>query len=504
MRKFNTSGPNILEKHYTLPRLELIERGKDLVYNERYFTIWAPRQTGKSTYFRLLADTLREEGYKVCYVNFENFKEGSKEDFLADLKDELTDQWQIPFESDTLIKVFRQIENIKNEKCVLIIDEVEGINPKYFNTVLHTIRKAYHSRQRHCLKSVVLVGVSNVVGVVKDNASPFNIADNLNVPYFTNEETAELLSQHEFETRQFFDQSVKKKISYITANQPGLVNALAYQLVADFPKKEVIEYADYLVVEDWFLTEAIDKNINNIISKAEDEREFVEMLLFQDVNIRFHINRPEIKVLFVNGIIAKDGDGYVCFRVPLYQKVLYMVFYPYMNGESKRIGSTIDVDTYFTDDGSLLIDKVIDSYKKYALRRKFRYFREKNKHGRYMTLKEATLVYSFETYLTAFLDMVDGKTYIEAQTGVGRTDLLINVGGQEFVVEAKVYSNIVKFRRGKKQLAQYVKSLSLDSGIYLVFVESEIKNDKVTEGSETIDGVLIKTHLVPYNLDKDF
>jgi hypothetical protein len=82
--------------------------------------------------------------------------------------------------------------------------------------------------------------------------------------------------------------------------------------------------------------------------------------------------------------------------------------------------------------------------------------------------------------------------------------LIINVNQEEFVVEAKVYSDIVKFRRGKKQLAQYAKSLSLPSAIYLVFVESEITNENVIEGNEMEDGILIKTHLVPYNLDKDF
>ncbi len=504
MRTFNTSGPNIIKQHYTLPRLDLIEKGKKMVYADRYFTIWAPRQTGKSTYFRLLADTLREEGYKVCYVNFESFKQASEADFIIYLKEELSKQWNIPFQTETLSSIFHLIENIGNEKCVLIIDEVEGINPQFFNSVLHTIRKAYHSRQSHCLKSVILVGVSNIVGVVKDNASPFNIADNFNIPYFTNEETLELFNQHERETGQLFDPTVKKKISYITANQPGLVNAFANQLVTDYPDKPIIDYADYLKVEDWFLTEAIDKNINNIINKAEEHRSFVEMLLFKDVKIRFQINRTDIKTLFVNGVIAKDADGFVCFRVPLYQKCLYMAFYPYTNGEAERVGATINVEDYFTADGTLLIEKVIESYKIYALRRKFRYFREKNKKGHYITLKEATLVYSFETYLTAFLDMVDGKTYIEAQTGVGRTDLLINVGGQEFVVEAKIYSDIVKFGRGKKQLAQYVKSLSLTSGIYLVFMESDINNEKVTEAPEVIDGILIKTYLVPYNLDKDF
>ena len=504
MRRFNTSGPNIVQLHYTLPRPDLIEKGKDMVYNDRYFTIWAPRQTGKSTYFGMLAQKLRQEGYLVCHVNFENFKQASIEDFLNNLHFNLLRYWHIDFSKWSLPNTFTEITKIKDGKFVLIIDEVEGINPDYFGTFLHSIRNVYHSRSDHALKSVILVGVSNILGIVKDNASPFNIADNLNIPYFTNEETIQLLKQHETETGQLFDPKVISKISYITANQPGLVNAFANQLVTDYPEKPVIEYPDYLKVEDWFLTEAIDKNINNIINKAEEHREFLETLLFKDVKIRFQINRKEIKSLYVNGIIAKGEDGNVCFRVPLYQKCIYMAFYPYMNGESDRIGSTINTDDYFAADGSLNLELVIEAYKKYALRRKFRYFREKNAKGSYVTLKEATLVYSFETYITAFLGMVDGKTYVEAQTGTGRTDLLINVANREFVVEAKVYSDIAKFRKGKIQLAQYVKSLSLDSGIYLVFVESEITNPNLFESNEIVEGILIKTYLVPYNLKKDF
>jgi hypothetical protein len=52
MRTFNASGPNIFLRHYTLHRQALVEKGIQLVQNERYFTIWAPRQTGKSTYFK--------------------------------------------------------------------------------------------------------------------------------------------------------------------------------------------------------------------------------------------------------------------------------------------------------------------------------------------------------------------------------------------------------------------------------------------------------------------
>ncbi len=47
MRKFNTSGPNFPEEHFTIERNDLLVKGIELVETKRYFTIWAPRQTGK-------------------------------------------------------------------------------------------------------------------------------------------------------------------------------------------------------------------------------------------------------------------------------------------------------------------------------------------------------------------------------------------------------------------------------------------------------------------------
>jgi predicted AAA+ superfamily ATPase len=71
---FNTSGPNISDKHYTLKREYLIPKGVQLVTDDRYFTIWAPRQTGKTTYFISLAKKLKTLGYQVLQTNLENFK----------------------------------------------------------------------------------------------------------------------------------------------------------------------------------------------------------------------------------------------------------------------------------------------------------------------------------------------------------------------------------------------------------------------------------------------
>jgi AAA-like domain len=504
MRYFNTSGPNIPDKHYTLPRLSLIEEGAEKIRDERYFTIWAPRQTGKSTYFRLLAEYLEKEGYKVAYVNFENFRNAKISAFLNNFHFNLSTFWGIDFTPFDLEDTFTEITKINDRKLVLIIDEVEGINPSFFGAFLHGIRNAYHSRTSHGLKSVVLVGVSNIVGVVQDNASPFNIADNLNVPYFTNDETLELLAQHETETGQLFDPSVKTKISEITANQPGLVNGFARQLVENYPTNPTITYENYLQVEDWYLTEAIDKNISNIINKAQQHRPFVERLLFTEEKIKFQINREVVKVLYTNGVIKKDPEGYITFWVPLYKKCLYSTFYPYMNGEGNRIRGDVDSDSFILPSGHLDIDKIIENYKVYALRRGFRYFREKDADGSYISLKEAALMYSFDTYINALVALVGGKTYIEPTVALGRSDMIINHKGQEYVVETKVYSDTVQFADGKTQLAYYIKGLNLTTGIYLVFVRSTIDNPKIIEKIDTIEGIEIKTHLVRYDLKTDF
>lgn len=75
-RYFNTSGPNIPDEHFTLPREKLIQRGLDLAARRRYFTIWAPRQTGKSTYFRMLAKELEgKKGGQAKYLPFREQEE---------------------------------------------------------------------------------------------------------------------------------------------------------------------------------------------------------------------------------------------------------------------------------------------------------------------------------------------------------------------------------------------------------------------------------------------
>jgi AAA-like domain len=504
MRSFNTSGPNILAKHYTLPRLDLIEKGKALVNNDRYFTIWAPRQSGKSTYFRMLADALQTQGYLVCHINFENYLNKPITTFMERLVLALERDWHLDLKNLDLAQVFHKVEQVKDKKLVLIIDEVEGINREYFGDFLHTIRNAYHSRETHGLKSVIFVGVSNITGVVQDNASPFNISDSLQMDYFSKTEVVDLLEQHETETGQLFSTQVKEKIYAITVGQPGLVNGFAARLVEQYADKREIDYLDYLVVEDWYLYKALDKNVANVINKAKKYQKFLEELLFLERTARFDIDKEEVRFFYTNGLIRDNAEGNITFWVPLYKKRLQKYFYPSMNGESQFIQENIWVDNYMRADKKLDMDKIIREYQAYAKRRGFRYFIENDENGEPKGLREAALMYSFETFIQSFLEVFKGKSYLEPNVALGRSDLIVNMLGNEWVIEAKIYRNITQFADGKAQLAYYIKSLGLTQGIYLVFVNKEVTNPYVFEHEEVIEGVDILTYVVRYDVEVDF
>jgi Holliday junction resolvasome RuvABC ATP-dependent DNA helicase subunit len=503
MRYFNTSGPNNPHEHYTLPRFELVKAGIQKVERSRYFTIWAPRQTGKSTYFRLLATALKAQDYAVIHVNVEGRINSTEENLCQYISNNVEKQLNIAFKANRTTDLLENLSQL-SQKTVFIIDEIEQVNPEIFNEFLHAIRAYYHHRDDHNLKSVILVGVSNITGIIQDHASPFNIADNFDIPYFSEEEVFELYEQHETESGQIFEEKVKKQIHHITAGQPGLVNGFALRISDYYKNQNPVDYTTYLEVEDWYTNQVIDKNISNILNKAKHERRLVERLLFEESEYPFKIYDEATRFLHVQGVIKRNKEGNVEFWVPLYKKCLQTLFYPELNGESTNIQRNIDFSDYYMPETGLNIDKIIRDYQVYAKRRGFRYFLDRNVDGTLKGLREAALVYSFETYIQSFLSVVKGKSYLEAHVALGRSDLIVNIEGHEFVIEAKLFSNSTKFKDGKKQLAYYVNHLGLKEGIYLVFVENTITNPKIIESIDDFDGIKISTYLVRYDVETDF
>jgi hypothetical protein len=501
---FNSSGPNIPEKHYTLGRDLLMQEGKELVGDSRYISLFAPRQSGKSTFFQMLGAQLEQEGYKVCYTIFGGFTRANLQGFLNSLSNDIQQQWgeTVNFTQLVDIKIF--VEKLKNDKRILIIDEVDGINAEFLNDLLHIIRDLYHVRHNHSLKSVILVSVQNITGAIQSATSPFNINEELEVPYFTEAEILELLAMHETATGQLFSPKVKERICYMTAGQPGLVNGFAGSLVKLFPNVPVFEFEHYEEIEHNYTHAKINKNVSNIVEKAKLHRKFVEQLLFEEKARTYMIQEERIKDLTVNGVIGMDKQKNICFPVPLYRKCLHAAFAAPMNGEAEEIMGNLVVAEYFLPNKQLNIDKIIRDYQIYAKRRGFRYFMEKNSRGVMIGLKEAALVYSFETYIQSFLQVLEGKSYLEPHVALGRSDLIVNVGGSEFVIEAKIFYNATQIEKGKKQLAYYIESLNLTTGVYLIFADSRFNNPVLEEADEIIEGIHIRTYLVRYDVETDF
>ncbi len=73
IRTFETRGPVNPSRHYVVPRTEeIVDLGKR-IKDGRYIVIFAPRQTGKTTFFRWTLDSL-DESYLPIQLNFEDLK----------------------------------------------------------------------------------------------------------------------------------------------------------------------------------------------------------------------------------------------------------------------------------------------------------------------------------------------------------------------------------------------------------------------------------------------
>jgi hypothetical protein len=71
-----------------------------------------------------------------------------------------------------------------------------------------------------------------------------------------------------------------------------------------------------------------------------------------------------------------------------------------------------------------------------------------------------------------------GQTYLEVPSGRGRIDILIRYQAYSYVIENKVYSDDTYFKKGKGQLAEYLKSEKLEEGYYVVFSHQHSEKDE--------------------------
>ncbi len=503
MREFNTSGPCNPNLHYTVMREALIAKGKEKVNKGRYITLFAPRQSGKTTYFQLLLDSLKDN-YVPIWISFASLKNISREVFYQALTFKLQEEL-----SQQNITTHRSIQNafdvihffhhtsIQSRPIVLVIDEFEGIPDVVLSEVMHAFRDIYHKKHLSALHALILVGVSTIAELVYSTASPFNVAEELQLPYFTDEEVRDLIGQYVTESGQPFDEEVIAAIIHNTNGQPGLVCALCHYLVTNVvpDRSQPVTMDAWYPTLNYFLTRRNDMNIANVIEKARQKESFMLRVLFNEQPLPFSVDVPDMAWLYAHGVIDVI-DGSVGIAVPLYAKRLVRAFAPVINGEMNHYLTSAH-DTfrdYIHPDGRLNVNALLQEYRAYVRRRGHQAFDTEN-------LREAACHYSLDGFISFFIQEIGGTTFIEIPSGRGRIDLLIRYRTHSYLIETKIFSSLKAFERGKGQLAAYLQSERRDEGYYVVFSALHTADDTL-ETDEVIDGKRIYTHIILTNFER--
>ena len=523
MKTFSTYGPVNPKEHYVVSRAEELADFIKRVKLGRYIVIFAPRQTGKTTFFQWALEALAAETSETYFpieLNFEVYEGYSASDFYASLYQSVYQEIKYVFEkrghapSETLsrflentkltdhvamLRFFQEFANfLEDEKLVLIIDEFDGIPRDALRGFLHSLRAIYvHRSMRQCPYSVGIVGVKNVTQLNLDRSiSPFNIQDEFTLPNFTLEQVRELLTQYTDEVGQAFAPEVVKSIHRQTAGQPFLVNRCAQILTEEMAisKDETIEMAHFAEAHTQLLEET-NANINHLITNIRRNPRFESVLMriaSYEAGLRFNPHDAIISELTTYGVITKGSDRMCEILNPIYQQHIMQAFKPLVNGLEQEYfpeDARQDLADYLTSTGQIKMDLLLDNFRDFIARAGFRILLVPD------TPKEFVGQHLLYAYLDQFVQLIHGHLYLEGQTGRGKIDLAIFHNAKKYIVETKIWEGPRSYQSGKKQLAAYLKLEGVNEGYYIVFDHRTEPEPRVE--TETIDGLAIRSYVIP-------
>jgi len=317
---------------------------KTMVDKGRYFSIFAPRQSGKTTFFKEFCKELEKdptyiaipltfqklskydsvEFYQYFQKNFyENLIERLKiincpqldevQNYLK--KHEINNNLTFSYLFEDLNKL------IKRKKIVLFIDEFEGMPLSELSPFLMALRDLYQDYKGmsdKALYSVGLVGVRNIAQLSVEGTSPFNIADHVEIPAFTLKNIQNLYAQYTNETNQAFTEEAAQKIFEETAGQPWLVNRLGNIVTTKVKPKTVepITIEDAQKAIDILLKEK-NNHFDNLYAKILLYKETFNKILDNEVKYIPYENSQSWLLQY--GLIKEENDKAVISN-PIYRK----------------------------------------------------------------------------------------------------------------------------------------------------------------------------------------
>ena len=494
MREFNTAGPIVAADHYHIPPLR--RAGADtllrLVEAQKYFIVYAPRQTGKTTTLRALCDTLNDRGYRAVHANIQPARDAGDEvdlairsvfDVLAlredttlgeDTFERIVEALEPGFRPNTaVLKAFTRWARADPRPLVVVLDEVDALSRPALLLLLDQLRAGYENRPKRFPHSIVVCGLRNVRDYFTPQASPFNIvAKSLRLGDFSETEVRDLLGQHTEATGQRFTEEAVAEVWRSTNGQPWLVNALAYGACFEDPegrdRSRAITPGMIGAARERLILEG-PAHFGQIAQRLDEER--VRRVL--DPILAGVEGRPDFTgddARYVNDLGLVTAPP-VRIANPIYGEVI-----PRLLAHRVEVTMPHDSARFVRGDGGLEVPALLRAFQQF--------FRE---NAEWWLRDSRFREYGAQVLLQAFLQRVvnaGGHITREHGLGRGRTDLLISwrKGNepQVFVIECKVrrqrdgLDEVI--RRGALQTAGYADRSGAAEGHLLVFDRDEHKS----------------------------
>ena len=530
MKKFWTQGRVYPAKHYVVSRADELADFITRVKEGRYIVLFAPRQTGKTTFFRWALEKLEqaEPRYFPIYLDFQVFVDIEPAPFYRYLGEDICRAIEKGCQkrgfviSDALTRFledsqitdhvsmrgfFRKFGELLNSesvnveealRVVIIIDEFDGIPPEAVRGFLHSLRQIYLSDEgSRCPYSIGIAGVKNLTQLNYDRTiSPFNIQDEFALPNFTFAQVEELLGQYTAEVGQPFASAVIENVHKQTAGQPMLVNRLAQILTEemDIPKTTPIDLQHFSKAH-WRILRERNVNIQHLTTNVRRDARFESRLMqiaSYDEGVEFDWDDNIISELATYGVIVAGEDGMCEIANPIYLYRILRTFKPPRNGLEDEYYPQDTGNGYrdcLTPEGQIDMAELLNNFRDFIARVGFRILDGPQKP------KEYVGQHLLFAYLEQVVQQVQGVMHLEVQTGRGRIDLLVNHHNRKYIVETKIWQGEKSYRDGIAQLAAYLKLEQVTEGYYVVFDHRAKPQPRVK--TETLEGLTIRSYVIP-------
>jgi hypothetical protein len=521
-KSFGTRGPVDPVQNYIVPRTEKIADLKARIQQGRYIVIFAPRQTGKTTFFRWTLESLvaEDDQWFPIQLDFQSLKNLTVERFYHELLLRIREGvvWECQRRNLPITSQFQQFletyplrqhshlrsffatlaEHLAHRKVTISIDEFDDIPQSVLPDFLYTLREIYHTDLVcRCPYSVVIVGVKSITQLNDDRSiSPFNIQDDFSVPNFTFDQVRTLFAQYTVEVGQPIAPTVIESIFHQTAGQPFLVNRLGQILTEEMaiPRTETITDEHFVLAHQQILRER-NTHIMHLTTNIRQDKRFETLLLriaLREQPVAFNLDNELISELATYGVLAPDADWNCRIQNPIYQYRIIQAFQPAINGlEDEFLPEDTEAGfyDYVAPDGRLNLRLLLANFRDFIARAGFRILEVPD------TPHEFSGQHLLFGYLDQFVRQVRGFMYLEVRSGRGRMDLIILHKQRKYIVETKLWEGKRFYATGKEQLALYLDTEGESEGYYVVFDHRSKPEARAEE--EVINGKTIVSFVIP-------